>query len=89
MGHTSNYVVVIAQTYSLGELHGIRTFMVQQRDEDTWQPLPGIRIGEIGVKMGLSGVNNGYVGFENVRVPRNAMLMANAQINEDGSFVEK
>lgn len=61
--------------------------MVQLRDEDTWQPLPGIRIGEVGPKLGLSAVNNGYVGFENVRVPRDAMLMANAQIKEDGSFV--
>lgn len=87
MGHTCNYAVVIAQTYSLGKHHGIQTFMVQLRDEDTHHPLPGIRIGEVGVKMGLSGVNNGYLGFDNVRVPRNAMLMGIAQINEDGSFV--
>lgn len=87
VGHTCNYAVVIAQTYSLGKHHGIQSFMVQLRDEDTWQPLPGIRIGEVGVKLGLCGVNNGYVGFESVRVPRDAMLMANAQINQDGTFV--
>lgn len=88
MGHTSNYAVVIAQMYSLGKHHGIHTFMVQLRDLETHHPLPGIKIGEIGAKMGLNGVNNGYLGFENVRVPRDAMLMGNARVNEDGSFVK-
>lgn len=50
--------------------------------------MPGIKIGEVGVKLGLSAVNNGYLGFENVRIPRDAMLMGNARINEDGTFVK-
>lgn len=40
----------------------------------------GIKIGEIGCKLGMNGVNNGYLGFENVRVKRLNMLMKNAQV---------
>lgn len=62
--------------------------MVQLRDSDTHHPMPGITIGDIGPKMGLHSVNNGFLAFDNVRVPRDAMLMGNARINEDGSFVK-
>lgn len=62
--------------------------MVQIRDSDTWLPMPGIKIGEIGTKLGMKAVNNGYLGFENVRIPRTNMLMKNAQVLEDGTFVK-
>lgn len=88
VGHTSNYAVVIAQMYSLGKHHGLQTFLVQLRDTETHHPLPGIKIGEVGPKIGLHAVNNGYLGFENVRVPRDSMLMGNARVNRDGSFVQ-
>lgn len=31
--------------------------------------MPGITIGEIGNKLGMNTVNNGFLGFDNVRVP--------------------
>lgn len=82
VGNTANYCIVIAQLYSKGECHGIHSFIVQVRDEDTHMPLPGIKVGEIGVKMGLNAVNNGFLGFENVRIPRNNMLMKYAKVLE-------
>ena len=54
--------------------------MVQIRDEETHMPLPGVKVGEIGPKLGFNTVNNGFLGFENVRIPRNMMLMKNAQV---------
>jgi hypothetical protein len=44
--------------------------------------LSGIKIGEIGTKLGLHAVNNGFLGFENVRIPREHMLMKNTQVLE-------
>lgn len=87
MGHSSNYAVVIAQLYTNGECHGVQPFIVQLRDEETWKPMKGIIIGEIGPKMGMKSVNNGYLAFDNVRIPRKNMLMQNAQVLEDGTFV--
>lgn len=40
----------------------------------------GIKIGEIGCKLGMNTVNNGYLGFDNVRIPRDRMLMKNSKV---------
>lgn len=88
LGHTANYAIVVAQLYSQGKCRGIHPFIVQLRDEETHKPLPGIKIGEIGTKLGMNGSNNGFLGFENVRIPRQNMLMKNSQILEDGTFIK-
>lgn len=88
MGHSTNYATVVAQLYSKGKNHGVYPFIVQLRDEETWMPMKGIKIGEIGPKLGMKAVNNGYLGFESVRIPRKNMLMRNAQVLEDGTFVK-
>ena len=49
--------------------------------------MPGIKVGEIGNKLGLNGWNNGYLGFENVRLPLDHMLMKHAKVLEDGTFI--
>lgn len=88
VAHTANYCVVVAQLYTQGQGRGIFPFIVQLRDTDTHMPLKGIKIGEIGAKLGMNSVNNGFLGFENVRIPRDQMLMKNAQVLEDGTFVK-
>lgn len=87
LGHTANHAVVMAQLYTKGKHHGIQPFIVQLRDENTHMPMPGIDIGEIGTKLGMKSVNNGYLGFKNVRIPRLNMLMKNSQVLPDGTFV--
>lgn len=88
VAHTANHCVVVAQLYTQGKGRGIFPFIVQLRDEETHMPLKGIKIGEIGAKLGMNSVNNGFLGFENVRIPRKNMLMKNAQVQEDGTFVK-
>ncbi|RZF45952.1 hypothetical protein LSTR_LSTR008329 [Laodelphax striatellus] len=86
LGHTANYALVMAQLYTNGVCHGIHPFVVQLRDEETHMPMPGIKIGEIGAKLGMNGTNNGYLGFDHVRIPRDQMLMKNAQVLKDGTY---
>ncbi|KAG7200556.1 hypothetical protein KM043_001117 [Ampulex compressa] len=88
LGHTANYAVVVAQLYTNGKSRGIHPFIVQLRDEETHEPMPGIKIGEIGTKLGMNGTNNGFLGFESVRIPRENMLMKNSQVLEDGTYVK-
>lgn len=71
---------MLAQLYTKGKCQGIHPFMVQIRDEETHMPLPGIKVGEIGPKMGFNTANNGFLGFDNYRIPRDAMLMKNSQV---------
>lgn len=87
VGHSANYAVVVAQLYTKGVCHGIHPFIVQLRSEDTHMPLPGIKIGEIGCKLGMNTTNNGYLGFENVRIPRTNMLMKNNQVLPVSDFI--
>lgn len=88
LGHSANYAIVVAQLHTLGKNHGIHPFIVQLRDEETHMPLPGIKIGEIGCKLGMNSTNNGYLGFENVRIPRTNMLMKNTRVLPDGTYVQ-
>ncbi|VVC95917.1 unnamed protein product [Leptidea sinapis] len=88
LGHTANYCIVIAQLYTKGKCHGVHSFIVQVRDEETHHPLSGIKVGDIGSKLGLNSVDNGYLGLDNVRIPRSHMLMKHAQVLEDGTYVK-
>lgn len=61
---------------------------MQLREDETHKPRKGITIGEIGNKVGFNTVNNGFLGFDNVRIPLDQMLMKNAKILENGEFVK-
>ncbi|XP_067631927.1 acyl-coenzyme A oxidase 1 [Eurosta solidaginis] len=87
LGHTANYAAVVAQLYIDNKHYGIQMFIVQLRDLETYMPLPGVDIGEIGHKLGMAGTNQGFLGFKNVRIPRVDMLMRNAKVQPDGTFV--
>uniref|UniRef100_A0A0A1WQ23 Acyl-coenzyme A oxidase n=1 Tax=Zeugodacus cucurbitae TaxID=28588 RepID=A0A0A1WQ23_ZEUCU len=87
LGHTANHAMVVAQLYIDGKHHGIQMFVVQLRDMETHMPLPGVDIGEIGKKLGMAAVNQGFLGFKNVRIPRTNMLMRIAKVLPDGTFV--
>ncbi|XP_028031489.1 probable peroxisomal acyl-coenzyme A oxidase 1 [Bombyx mandarina] len=89
LAHTANYCVVMAQLNIKGKNYGIQPFMVQLRDENTHMPLSGIKLGEIGAKLGFNTVNNGFLGFDQHRIPRDRMLMKNAQVSKDGVFTRK
>ncbi|XP_059058335.1 probable peroxisomal acyl-coenzyme A oxidase 1 [Achroia grisella] len=86
LAHTANYCVVMANLLIKGKSCGIQPFMIQIRDEETHMPLSGIKLGEIGAKLGYNTVNNGFLGFDNHRIPRDRMLMKNAQVSKDGTF---
>ncbi|XP_011193063.1 probable peroxisomal acyl-coenzyme A oxidase 1 [Zeugodacus cucurbitae] len=88
LGNSVNYCIVVAQLYIDDKPKGLQLFVLQVRDEQTHKPLPGIDIGDIGKKIGLQAVNNGYLGLTNVRIPRTNMLMKNSKVLPDGTFVK-
>ncbi|XP_063833308.1 probable peroxisomal acyl-coenzyme A oxidase 1 [Ostrinia nubilalis] len=88
LGSTINHCIIAAQLHINGKNHGIHMFMVQIRDLETHVPLPGIKVGEIGPKLGFQTVNNGFLGFNNFRIPRKNMLMKNSQVLKDGTYIK-
>ncbi len=77
--------VVFAQLVTGGDSHGVHALLVPIRDE-AGKPLPGIRIEDCGRKAGLNGVDNGRIWFDQVRVPREALLDRFGQVAEDGTY---
>ncbi|XP_039880690.1 peroxisomal acyl-coenzyme A oxidase 1 isoform X4 [Simochromis diagramma] len=88
LGKTSNHAIVLAQLYTLGNCHGLHAFIVPIRDMNTHLPLPGIVVGDIGPKFGFNEVDNGFLKLENVRIPRENMLMKYAKVEPDGTYVK-
>ena len=76
---------VFAQLSVGGEEHGVHALVVPIRDEDG-TVLPGIRIEDNGPKVGLNGVDNGRIWFDEVWVPRENLLDRFARVTEDGRY---
>ncbi|WOO77293.1 Acyl-coenzyme A oxidase 2 [Vanrija pseudolonga] len=85
---TATHCSVFARLIVDGKDHGVKTFVVQLRDTKTFGLLPGITIGDIGKKMGRDGIDNGYIQFTFVRIPRAHMLMKHTQVSRDGVVTE-
>eukprot|EP00742_Colponemidia_sp_Colp-10_P006324 GILJ01006778.1.p1 GENE.GILJ01006778.1~~GILJ01006778.1.p1 ORF type:complete len:707 (+),score=95.89 GILJ01006778.1:27-2123(+) len=86
LGKTANYCVTQAKLIIKGTDYGVHTFIVPLRDVTSHEPLPGIDIGDIGPKIGYHTQDNGFLRFDNVRIPRDHMLMRFAQVSESGEY---
>jgi acyl-CoA oxidase len=80
----ADVAVVFAQLEVGGESHGVHAFVVPLRADG--QVLPGVRVEDDGLKMGLNGVDNGRLWFDAVRVPRANLLNRFADVSEDGRY---
>ncbi|MGW1682453.1 acyl-CoA dehydrogenase family protein [Saccharopolyspora sp. NPDC002376] len=77
--------VVFAQLITGGESHGVHALLVPIRDQ-AGNSLPGVEITDCGRKAGLNGVDNGRIVFDQVRVPREALLNRYGDVAEDGTY---
>ncbi len=75
LGVFATHAALIAQLVVDGKRYGTATFVVQVRDTITHKPLPGVTVGDIGPKYGYMSKDNGFVRFDNIRIPRINMLM--------------
>ncbi len=79
------HAVVFAQLVTRGEGHGVHAFVLRIRDEDG-NVVDGVTIEDDGHKMGLNGVDNGRIAFDDVRIPRDDLLDRFAQVAPDGTY---
>ncbi|OBA19721.1 acyl-CoA oxidase [Metschnikowia bicuspidata var. bicuspidata NRRL YB-4993] len=82
--HSATHSAVYARLIIKGKDYGVKTFVVPLRDS-RHQLMPGVAIGDIGQKMGREGVDNGWIQFSSVRIPRFFMLQKFCQVGRDGS----
>ncbi|KAI9111088.1 hypothetical protein K1719_017963 [Acacia pycnantha] len=91
LGKISTHGVIYARLITDGKDHGVHGFIVQLRSLDDHLPLPGITVGDIGMKFGNAAYNtmdNGVLRFDHVRIPRNQMLMRVSQVTREGKYVQ-
>merc|ERR1712112_631331 len=79
---------VMAQLIVDGKNEGIHAVLVRMRD-DNMKTMPGVTIEDMGYKMGLNGVDNAKLSFNNVRIPRENLLNKYSDVTEDGKFISK
>lgn len=87
LGKIATHVVLYAQTIVDGKEYGVDVYVLQIRDENHL-PLPGIRLGDLGNKMGDNANDTGFMILDNVRIPRSNMLSKYRTINAEGKYVE-
>jgi acyl-CoA oxidase len=76
---------VFAKLIVDGQDFGVSAFIVPLRDKKG-NVLQGVTIKDCGRKLGLNGVDNGVIYFNQVVVPKDALLDRFARVNEEGHF---
>jgi len=82
----AKHIVVFAQLWVKGKNEGIHGVLVRCRGENL-EPVDGVLVEDMGHKMGLNGVDNAKLTFQNVRVPRTNLLNKFSDISPEGEFV--
>ena len=84
----ANYALVFGQTIVKGKNEGINAVLVQIRDGNM-KPMPGVKIIDMGMKMGMNGVDNGALFFDHVRVPRVNLMNRYSDVDPAGNFTSE
>ncbi|XP_064612616.1 peroxisomal acyl-coenzyme A oxidase 3-like isoform X2 [Liolophura sinensis] len=88
LGKTATHALVYAQLYTPdGKCHGLHTFVTPIRDPRTLQTLPGVMVGDMGEKIGLNGIDNGFVMFSKLRIPRINLLNKTGDVSAAGKYI--
>ncbi|NP_001280826.1 acyl-coenzyme A oxidase 3, peroxisomal-like [Malus domestica] len=82
----ATHTIVFSQLSISGNNQGVHALIAQIRDENG-NVCPGVRIADCGHKIGLNGVDNGRIWFDNVRIPRENLLNSVADVSPDGKYL--
>ncbi|KAI3719749.1 hypothetical protein L6452_20653 [Arctium lappa] len=82
----ATHTVVFSQLEINGVNQGVHAFIAQIRDTDG-NICPNVRIADCGHKIGLNGVDNGRIWFDDLRIPRENLLNSVADVSPDGQYL--
>ena len=81
----AHYCCVFARIINGEEDEGLHVILVPIRDQDL-NVKEGVTIHDMGRKMGLNGIDNAKISFDNVRVPRTNLLNEYSNFEADGTY---
>jgi len=88
LAKSATHSSVFAQLYTPdGSCHGLHNFLVPVRDPVSLTPYPGVIIGDMGSKVGLNGLDNGWMKFNNYSIPRESLMNKTGDVTAEGNYV--
>jgi len=78
--------MVYARIKAKGKDFGPQPLLVQIRSFEDHMPLKGINVGDIGMKLGYNSVDNGWLSFDQVRVPRTNLMSRFSEVTKEGDL---
>lgn len=85
MGVLATHACVFARLIVDQTDYGVQAFIVPIRSLEDHKPLPGVKVGDLGPKVGYNFVDNGWMSFDQVRIPRTSILSRFIKVKRDGS----
>jgi acyl-CoA oxidase len=79
---SATHSTVFANLIINGKKYGVKPFVVPVRDPETFKMYPGVDIGDCGAKMGRNGIDNGWMTFSDVRIPRYAEMACDVVVDQ-------
>ncbi|KAF6032169.1 ACOX3 [Bugula neritina] len=88
LGKAATHAIVYAQLITPdGQNHGLHSFAVPIRDPKTLLAYPGVVVGDMGEKLGLNGIDNGFMAFSKYNIAREYLLNKTGDVTEDGRYI--
>ncbi|KAN0003864.1 hypothetical protein ACTFIZ_010024 [Dictyostelium cf. discoideum] len=82
----ATYTTVFANLIIDGTNYGVHALVVPLRCPKSGAIMKGITIKDCGHKLGLNGIDNGQIRFDQVRIPRENLLNKYSDVSEDGVY---
>lgn len=87
-GKCATHAIVYARLITPdGTDHGLHAFVVPVRNTTTLVAFPGVIVGDLGEKIALNGIDNGFVMFQNYRIPRENLLNKTGDVSPEGQYI--
>lgn len=88
LGKTATHTVVFAQLITSDGINcGLHAFIAPIRDPISLSAYSGVTIGDMGEKVALNGLDNGFIMFNKYRIPKVNLLSKIGNITSEGKYV--
>ena len=84
----AHWAIVFGQLVVKDKSHGVHGFLVPIRDKEL-NLRSGVTIQDMGMKIGVNGVDNARIMFNQVRIPRTNMLDSFSKVDSKGGFTSE
>ncbi|KAL1916503.1 uncharacterized protein VTP21DRAFT_5694 [Calcarisporiella thermophila] len=88
MAKTATHAIGLFRLIIDNNDYGIHPFMVPLRSLEDHTVLPTVELLDIGPKVGMMRIDNGFARFCNHRIPRDYMLMRYSKVSRDGVYMK-